>query len=79
MKTKMLFCSILSVVLMQVLVGGAMAASPTPQTIPVGVLISLSGFDSNIGHQAKAGYEIAAEEINGTGGIFVKEYGKKIC
>jgi branched-chain amino acid transport system substrate-binding protein len=78
MKTKMLFYSILSVVLMQIPVGGAIAVPPAPQNIPVGVLISLSGFDSNIGHQAKAGYEIAAEEINRTGGIFVKEYGKKI-
>ena len=78
MKTKMLFYSILSVVLIQVLVGGAIAASPAPENIPVGVLISLSGFDSNIGHQAKAGYEIATEEINRTGGVFVKEYGKKI-
>jgi len=78
MKTKLLFYSTLSVVLMQVLVGGAIAASPAPQNIPVGALVSLSGFDSNLGQQAKAGYEIAAEEINRTGGLFVKEYGKKI-
>jgi len=78
MQTKRLFYSILLVVLMQVLVGRAIAVPPAPQTIPVGVLISLSGFDSNIGHQAKAGYEIATEEINQAGGVFVREYGKKI-
>src|SRR5512136_1601895 len=78
MKTKMLFYSILSVVLMQVLVLGAIAASPTPQTIPVGACIAMSGPYSNLGGQAKAGYEIAVEDINRTGGVFVKEYGKKV-
>jgi branched-chain amino acid transport system substrate-binding protein len=78
MRTKLLFYSTLSVVLMQVFAWGAIAASPAPQTIPVGALVSLNGFDSNLGNQAKAGYEIAAEDINRTGGIFVKEYGKKI-
>ena len=78
MKTKLLFYSTLSVVLIQAFASGAIAASPAPQTIPVGALVSLSGFDSNLGNQAKAGYEIAAEDINRSGGIFVKEYGKKI-
>jgi len=78
MKTKLIFYWTLSVALMQALASGGIAQSPTPQTIPVGALVSLSGFDSNLGHQAKAGCEIAAEDINRTGGIFVKEYGKKI-
>ena len=63
---------------MQVLAAGVMAASPAPQTIPFGAATSLSGPYSNLGNQIKAGYEIAAEDINQTGGIFVKEYGKKI-
>ena len=78
MRTKLFFCWI-SFVMMQVFAYGAIAASPAaPQTIPVGAIVSLSGFDSNLGHQAKAGYEIAAEDINRAGGAFVKEYGKKI-
>ncbi len=78
MKTNLLIYSILSVVLMQFHATGAMAASPTPQTIPFGAVISLSGPLANFGLQMKAGYEIAAEDINRTGGIFVKEYGQKI-
>ena len=78
MRTKLLFYSTLLVVLMQVLAWGAIAASPAPQTVPFGAAVSLSGPYSNLGHQIKAGYEIAAEDINRTGGIFVKEYGKKI-
>jgi branched-chain amino acid transport system substrate-binding protein len=73
-----LYCSMFSVLVMLSLATGVMAASPAPQTIPVGALCSLSGFDSVLGQQAKAGYEIAAEDINRTGGIFVKEYNKKI-
>jgi branched-chain amino acid transport system substrate-binding protein len=56
----------------------SMAASDIPQSIPIGVLVSLSGFDSNFGAQAKVGYEFAAEDINKAGGIFVKEFGKKL-
>ena len=78
MRTKLLFYSMLWVLLMQVFAWGTMAASPAPQNIPVGALVSLSGFDSNLGLQAKAGYEIAVEDINRSGGIFVKDYGKKI-
>lgn len=78
MKAKLLFYWIFSIVLLQIVVCGAMAASPIPETIPFGAANSLSGPYSNLGHQIKAGYEIAAEDINRTGGIFVKEYGKKI-
>jgi branched-chain amino acid transport system substrate-binding protein len=78
MKTKLIFYWTLSVALVQALSSGGIAQSPAPQTIPVGALCSLSGFDSVLGHQAKTGYEIASEDINRTGGIFVKEYGKKI-
>jgi len=78
MKTRLLSYWVCWLILLQIAVCGAMAASPTPQTIPVGACISMSGPYSNLGGQAKAGYEIATEDINRTGGIFVKEYGKKI-
>jgi len=78
MKTRVLFYWVCWLILLQIVVCGAMAASPTPQTIPVGACISMSGPYSNLGGQAKAGYEIATEDINRTGGIFIKEYGKKI-
>ena len=78
MKTRLLFYWVSWFILLQIVVWGAMAASPTPQTIPVGACCSISGPHSNLGHQTKGGYEIAAEDINRGGGIFVKEYGKKI-
>jgi branched-chain amino acid transport system substrate-binding protein len=78
MKTRFCFCSILSLALTVFLAVAAVAAPEAPPTIPVGVAVSLSGPYSNLGHQAKAGYEIATEEINRAGGVLVKEYGKKI-
>ena len=78
MKTKLFFYWVLSVVLMQVLALGAIAASLAPQTIPVGAPLSLTGRLSNLGNQCKAGYEMAVEDINRAGGVFVKEYDKRI-
>jgi branched-chain amino acid transport system substrate-binding protein len=73
-----IFALIVSLLLIQGSTWSAIAASNIPQSIPIGALVSLTGFDSNLGAQAKAGYEIAVEDINRAGGIFVKEYGKKL-
>jgi branched-chain amino acid transport system substrate-binding protein len=78
MRAKLHFCSILSILLLYALVTGAAAAPPAPQAIPVGAIVSLSGPDSNLGPQARAGYEMAASDINQAGGVLVKEYGKKL-
>jgi branched-chain amino acid transport system substrate-binding protein len=78
MKTKLLFYLIFSIVMIQAFALSAIAASPAPKTIPIGAIVSLTGIFSSLGNQAKAGYEIAAEEMNRTGGVFVREYGKKI-
>jgi branched-chain amino acid transport system substrate-binding protein len=78
MKTKTVFCSILAILLISILATGAIAAPPAPQTIPIGAPLSMSGRLSNLGNQCKAGYDIAVEEVNQAGGVFVKEYGKKI-
>lgn len=78
MKTRLHYCSILSIALMYAFATGAAAAPQAPQAIPFGAIVSLSGFDSNLGLQAKAGYEMAVEDINRAGGVMVKEYGKKI-
>ncbi|MEW6665244.1 MAG: amino acid ABC transporter substrate-binding protein [Thermodesulfobacteriota bacterium] len=78
MKARLLFYGVCWFALLQIIVCGAMAASTAPESIPVGACISMSGPYSNLGGQAKAGYEIATEEINRSGGVFVKEYGRKI-
>jgi branched-chain amino acid transport system substrate-binding protein len=54
-------------------------AQPTaPSTIKIGILISFTGPDGMVGKPAKDGYDMAVEKINKDGGVFVKEYGKKI-
>jgi branched-chain amino acid transport system substrate-binding protein len=54
------------------------AAPTAPATIKVGVLISLTGFDAAVGQPAKNGYELAVAKINQDGGVYVKEFDKKI-
>jgi ABC-type branched-subunit amino acid transport system substrate-binding protein len=49
-----------------------------PKTIKIGGILSFTGPDSNIGTQVQAGYEFAIEDINKTGGVYVKEFNKKI-
>lgn len=56
----------------------SVSAPAAPASIPIGAIVSLSGFDSNVGSMAKTGYEMAVEDINKAGGVMVKEYGKKI-
>jgi len=58
--------------------GPVSAASPAPQTIKIGALLSQTGPDFQVGGPAKLGYELAVDEINKAGGIMVKAYGKKI-
>jgi len=41
-------------------------------------MISMTGPDAAIGRPAKDGYEMAAAKFNKDGGVFVKQYGKKI-
>jgi branched-chain amino acid transport system substrate-binding protein len=72
------FCSVLQFLLILIVAKAVFAAAAAPPTIPIGVPLSLSGRLSNLGNQCKAGYDIGVEEINRTGGVFVKEYGKKI-
>jgi branched-chain amino acid transport system substrate-binding protein len=56
----------------------ANAQPVAPKTIKIGILISFTGPDGMVGKPAKDGYELAVEKINKNGGVYVKEYGKKI-
>ena len=58
--------------------GGALAASPAPATIKLGCVNALTGPVSIGGSWIKQGYDIAVKHINADGGVYVKEYGKKI-
>ena len=54
------------------------AVSAGPDSVRIGAVVSLTGPDSNLGNQAKAGYEMAVEDFNKQGGVTVKELGKKV-
>ncbi len=54
------------------------AAAEVPKTIKIGGLISLTGPDAQTGGPAKLGTELAVDEINKSGGVMVKAFGKKI-
>ncbi len=58
--------------------GSAYGQATAPKSIKIGIMISLTGPDAAIGRPARDGYEMAAAKINKDGGVFVKEYGKKI-
>jgi len=53
-------------------------AADAPKTIKIGILISFTGPDGMVGKPAKDGYEMAVEKVNKDGGVYLKEYDKKI-
>ena len=58
---------------------GASAASPlAPSAIKIGVVISLTGAVATGGKSIKQGYEIGLKHINEAGGVYIKEFEKKI-
>lgn len=53
-------------------------ASSAPKTIKIGASISLTGRFAAGGTDVADGYKIAVKHINDDGGLFIKEYNKKI-
>lgn len=51
---------------------------PAPEYIELGSSISLTGGFGSLGNMILPGYQIAVEDINAAGGVFVAEYNKKI-
>jgi branched-chain amino acid transport system substrate-binding protein len=49
-----------------------------PQEVKIGAVVSLTGPGSNVGKHMKQAAELAVEEINANGGIYVKQYDKKL-
>jgi len=52
--------------------------NPTPANIKIGVVISTTGPDASNGIPSQFGFQLAVDDINKTGGVFVKAYNKKI-
>jgi len=53
-------------------------AAPAPAAIEIGASVPLTGKYGSLGQQVKPGYEIAVNDINASGGVYVKDYGTKI-
>ena len=56
--------------------GGVLQAAP--KSIKVSAVISMTGPMAGNGIQLHEAYQILVDKINGDGGIFIKEYGKKL-
>jgi branched-chain amino acid transport system substrate-binding protein len=54
------------------------ATVPAPANIKIGAALASTGSQAGGGAQIKAGYECAVETINKAGGVYVKEFDKKI-
>ena len=75
MENKRLSPLVCFVILVSIL---TMPITAVSQTIKVGASVALSGAYAAGGRDVKAGYELAVKHINEDGGIFVKEYNKKL-
>ena len=51
---------------------------PAPEYIELGSSIPLTGKFADLGNMILPGYEIAVEDINAAGGVYVEEYGVKV-
>ena len=56
----------------------AYAQPKAPESIKVGVLASMTGFDASMGKPLIDGAQLAVQEVNAGGGVFVKEFNRKI-
>lgn len=57
---------------------GLTPAQCAPKVITIGGVFSLTGADSSVGNQVRTGYTMAIDDINKDGGVYVREFGKKI-
>jgi len=69
--------AIILVFMVMTVVSHAVAAQ-APPTIKLGAVIALTGAMASGGKDVREGYEIAVKHINDSGGVFVKEFNKKI-
>jgi branched-chain amino acid transport system substrate-binding protein len=79
MKKRLLLALVAAIPIVMLLFGASYAAPPAKEKIRVGWVTSLSGVNAS-GVPVTSGnvYEMWVEEINAKGGIYIKEYGKKL-
>jgi branched-chain amino acid transport system substrate-binding protein len=75
---RMGWLSVLALMIVMGFCGLTLAAPAAPATIKLGCVIPLTGPVSIGGSWIKQGYDIAVKHINADGGVYVKEYDKKI-
>ena len=66
------------VLALMLILGPGINAQAAPKTIKVSGVISVTGKMAGQGVQLDKAYEILVEKINAQGGVYVKEYGKKL-
>ena len=54
------------------------ASAAAPKEIRVGAIVSITGMNAMTGAEHKWAYEQAVADINKTGGVFVREFNKKL-
>jgi branched-chain amino acid transport system substrate-binding protein len=71
---------ILMLILVGLIAGCAQQAQvkTEPDTVKIGAVVSLTGTASNVGRHMWQSAVLAVDEINANGGVFIKEYNKKI-
>ncbi len=75
MRTRFL---VLCLVLFMLAVAGCQPQVQAPESIEVGAVIPLTGAFAGGGAQVERGYQMAVEDINADGGIFVEEFNATI-
>ncbi len=78
MKERQMGCGVM-VLLTLIFIGACGSeAAEIPGSIKIGTSIPVTGKFASGGYMVKLGYEIAVDFINKAGGIYVKEFGKKL-
>lgn len=78
MKRLFLTTVLLLAVLVSALGTLTLAQDNGPETIPIGATIPLTGRYAGGGAQVERGYQMAVDDINADGGVYVKQYDRKI-
>lgn len=75
MKKIALFIGIL---LLSALIAGCAQQQVKPKEVKIGAVVSLTGANSNLGNDMWRAAQLAADEINAQGGVYIKEFNAKI-
>jgi branched-chain amino acid transport system substrate-binding protein len=78
MKKRRIVCAAMVLLVLAFIGTGGSEAAGIPEAIKIGASIPITGKFASGGHMVKTGYEIGVEFINKAGGVYVREFGKKL-